>query len=167
MVELVYGISFLYVLLLCTGVRTERVNACGPPRRQAAHTAIPAVSPRALGGDAPSGPTGTYDKWGDSELTALLYHAAAIKELLKVNANVLVICRGGNNRSRTLAGIAERLLDLETGETVAEGRTLPVDSELCKLVEVFDDRNAATRAGKITRYKAVGVTAEGRSKRKR
>ena len=91
------------------------------------------------------------DKWGDSELTALLYHAAAIKELLKVNANVLVICRGGNNRSRTLAGIAERLLDLETGETVAEGRTLPVDSELCKLVEVFDDRNAATRAEKITR----------------
>ena len=107
------------------------------------------------------------DKWGDSELTALLYHAAAIKELLKANANVLVICRGGNNRSRTLAGIAERLLDLETGETVAEGRTLPADSELCKLVEVFDDRNAATRAGKITRYKAVGVTAEGRSKRKR
>ena len=95
------------------------------------------------------------------------HHAAAIKELLKANANVLVICRGGNNRSRTLAGIAERLLDLETGETVAEGRTLPADSELCKLVEVFDDRNAATRAGKITRYKAVGVTAEGRSKRKR
>ena len=46
------------------------------------------------------------DKWGDSELTALLYHAAAIKELIKANANVLVICRGGNNRSRTLAGIA-------------------------------------------------------------
>ena len=107
------------------------------------------------------------DKWGDSELTALLYHAAAIKELLKADANVLVICRGGNNRSRTLAGIAERLLDLETGETVAEGRTLPADSELCKLVEVFDERNAATRAGKITRYKAVGVTGEGRSKRKR
>ena len=107
------------------------------------------------------------DKWGNSELTALLHHAAAIKELLKANANVLVICRGGNNRSRTLAGIAERLLDLETGETVAEGRTLPVDSELCKLVEVFDDRNAATRAETITRYKAVGVSGEGRSKRKR
>ena len=60
-----------------------------------------------------------------------------------------------------------RLLDLETGETVAEGRTLPVDSELCKLVEVFDDRNAATRAETITRYKAVGVSGEGRSKRKR
>ena len=108
------------------------------------------------------------DKWGDSELTALLYHAAAIKELLKANANVLVICRGsGNNRSRTVAGIAERLLDLETDKSVFESRTLPVDSELCKLVEVFDDRNAATRAEKITRYKAVGVTAEGRSKRKR
>ena len=66
-----------------------------------------------------------------------------------------------------MAGIAERLLDLETGETVPEGRTLPVDSELCKLVEVFDDRNAATRAETITRYKAVGVSGEGRSKRKR
>ena len=48
------------------------------------------------------------NKWGDSELTALLYHAAAIKELIKANANVLVICRGGNNRSRTLAGPRER-----------------------------------------------------------
>ena len=66
-----------------------------------------------------------------------------------------------------MAGIAERLLDLETDKSVFESRTLPVDSELCKLVEVFDDRNAATRAEKITRYKAVGVTAEGRSKRKR
>ena len=65
-----------------------------------------------------------------------------------------------------MAGIAERLLDIESGETT-KLRTLPVGLELCRFVKVFDERDVDRRAEKIAHYKATGVKAEGRSKRKR
>ena len=39
--------------------------------------------------------------------------------------------------------------------------------ELCRFVKVFDERDVDRRAEKIAHYKATGVKAEGRSKRKR
>ena len=108
------------------------------------------------------------DPWTSLHIDKIVEMATQIAGMLKEGQVVMIICQAGKNRSRTLAGIAQRIYKLENlVEPKGDVIPLPEDDTLAAFVEVFDEGDPLVREKLLKSMRATGIEGQGRAKRSR
>jgi len=114
------------------------------------------------------------ERWGKEHIYKI--HQLATSVYSRIIANnvsnkkevIMIVCRAGMNRSRTVAGIAARLVpDYKNKHEMPK---LPVDEALKEFVFIYDITNIKERTKELEKLADKGISGQGlslRSKRPR